>query len=627
MKKRPNVFVRLPGRIFSMILILILVPSIGMMYFIKGHMEKVLHSEIDGRIVQSLQQSEGEIDQLFFNITNISNTFLYNSEFTETFSNPEANNYQRYTAFHNVLSGVTMQNLFQHTADDTTALPYSQFKVTFFDNRGDIYASWSLSFQDYSYLAEQPWMKDENVSPGYIIWNTHAIGYMPRGEGARYDQLAMARTIRPNLAGQEDLGTLLISIDQAQIARILSDYKYAEDDIVFASTPDEEVLFVTDDDREIAVSVAERYSRKSRGSDIVSVGNARYLLSYYTVNSLYIGSGRSLKIFYLTDYGRLSAEIGHLMTRINLSCVAFAVLVLLIAVWISLVMSRPIKQLAGEMQRYRPGDVPDLTETNRLDEIGDITRAYRGMALNIHELLIRVKQEQETRERYRFEWLRSKMSPHFLFNTLTSIRYMAIIRNADNIRDGIDSLAAILRYSLSDDGEMVPLSREVEVIRSYCEIHNLRTGCQVRLEVGIDEEALCLSVIKFILQPAVENCFKHAFKGVRADGLIRIDGERQGDRLTLRVCDNGLGFPSGLLSYYHEHRHFPAAGQEADSVRQKSGGLGLDIIDQRIRIGYGEDCGIEPGVSPLGGAMLVYHLRVISEEGGRIGFEAGHDRG
>ena len=617
--KRPWLFSRLPARMFAMILVLILIPSISMMYFVKGYMERLLHDEISDRVAQSLQQSENEIENLFYRMANISTTFLYSQTFTEAFADDSRSHYDRFLAFRSVLSGVTMQNLFQYT-DNTLNVSISQFKITFFDKRGELYTSWSQDFQDYSYLAEQAWMRDDSVSSGHIIWNTHALGYAPLGDGARHDQLAMAREIIAGGIGREGLGTLLISIDQAQIAGILSGYKYSGDDIVFAYVPDEEALFTTDADSSVAAGIAGRHGQRSRGSEVVDVDGVRYLLSYYTVNNLHIGTGRSLKIYYLTDYRSLGDGIRRLMTGINLSCVVFVVLVLLLALWISTAMARPIRRLAGDMRRYTPGDVPDLADTRRPDEIGEITRAYSGMARDIHELLGRLRREQETKERYRFESLRAKMSPHFLFNTLTSLRYMAIIRGADNIRDGIDSLADILRYSLSEDGELVPLSREIEVVRSYCAIHNMRTGDAVRLEVDIDGETLRRSVIKFILQPAVENCFKHAFRGGHGDGVIRIAGATRGGRIELSVSDNGAGFPPAVLEAYRREGRFHTEGA------QKRSGIGLDIVNQRIRIGYGEEYGIEPDASPTGGAMLLYHLKVLDEEAEVRADEADHDR-
>ena len=124
----------------------------------------------------------------------------------------------------------------------------------------------------------------------------------------------------------------------------------------------------------------------------------------------------------------------------------------------------------------------------RKDEIGSLNRAFVRMSDKLKEAFRRLKAEQEIQERYRYESLRAQINPHFLFNTLTSIRWMAVIRGADNIVESIDALANLLRYSFGRDREQAYIKEELENIKNYVYIQNLRYGDHVSLDIDVDQE-------------------------------------------------------------------------------------------------------------------------------------------
>jgi two-component system sensor histidine kinase YesM len=291
--------------------------------------------------------------------------------------------------------------------------------------------------------------------------------------------------------------------------------------------------------------------------------------------------------------------------KINALCSLFVAAVVFLAGFIADKIASPMRMLSRRMRDYRVGDAPAIVEEGRTEEIREIYAAYHNMSVHINELFGRLKQEQATKEKYYYESLRSRMSPHFLFNTLTSIRWMAIIRKADNIRESIDSLATILKYSMTGDDEMVALSQELDVVRRYCYIQNVRFGNGCDLVTDVSPEAERCHVIKFILQPTVENCFKHAFDADTQDGIITINGRVREDCLLLSVRDNGKGFSERSI------REFQAT-RSPRSPKNEGGGIGFNIIDERIRVSFGEGYGIELSNNDRGGARVEYRLPAIA---------------
>ena len=590
---------RLSVRIFIIIFAVLLVPFAAMLWYVKTDMEELLRDEISLKVLQNLSKGEYEIGQLFGRMANISNVFFRDPEITQAFSDDSVAYYKRNAVFNQVISDISMQNLYDYIMDDV--------RITFFDRKNQTYASWSLNYGDYTYLLNQDWVKRSLDARGFVVWSMAAKGYDGRKGEAPTNQIALARSIMDDYGTEKRLGTILISIDQRKICDLLETYKYSGKDLVFASTYDGEVLFSNNQDlpTEELRGLARDYRSQDKGNSVVAVKGNKFLLSLYTVSRTSLLSREKLKIFYLTDYESVSLQIRSLVFKINILCVFFILAVLLIAVAIADKIASPMRVLSRRMADFRVGDEPVRIEGGRTDEIGEIYAAFHDLSVNVNDLFERLRQEKVTREKYHYESLRSKMSPHFLFNTLTSIRWMAIIRKADNIRESIDALAAILKYSMTSDDETVELARELDIVRSYCHIQNVRFGNSYSLEVDVAPGLERCRIIKFILQPTVENCFKHAFGSSSGSGVIAIRGAAKDGSLILSVSDDGRGFSDDDIKDFAARRPAPE-GEDRGTC------IGLRVIDERIRIAFGDGYGLS--LSNDGGARVEYRLPLILSE-------------
>ncbi len=592
---------KLSVRIFIVIFAVLLVPFTGMLWYVKVDMESMLRDEINLKVVQNLSKSENEISQLFGRMANISNVFFRDPRIIQVFKNDDTSYYDRYLAFNQVISDISMQNLYDYIIDDV--------KITYFDQNNQTYASWSLNYGDYSYLLKQEWVQEGLDARGFVVWSMASRGYeIGKGEPL-VNQIALSRSIMDDYSTNKRLGALLVSIDQQKIGKILETYKYSDRDSVFASSYDGELLFTTNSNlpKEELNRLAVENRFQDKGNSVVVVNGNKYLLSFYTISRMSLFSQVDLKTFYLTDYQYLDQQISSLVLKINILCAFFVVVGVLIAGVIAETIARPMRQLSRHMTNYQVGEMPDMNESERTVEIREIYQAFYNMSEYINELFARLKQEQAIKEKYHYESLRSKMSPHFLFNTLTSIRWMAIIRKADNIRESIDALASILEYSMTSNEEMVELARELEVVKSYCYIQNVRFGNSNDLHNEVQPELECYRIIKFILQPVVENCFKHAFAVDAKNGVITICSRIVDQRLILSVSDNGKGFSEQSI------RDFCARRSGSPQENQRVG-IGLNMIDERIRISFGEEYGIMLSNNEAGGALVEYHLPAIGPE-------------
>ena len=595
---------KLSSRIFIIIVLLILIPFTLMLQYVRIEMEATLREEISLKITQNLSKSENEISQIFNKMISFSNMFYRDPEIAGVLSNDANSYYERMVAFNSKLDQISMQNLYDNSLD--------YMKVTLFDTKKQAYANWSLNYNDFTYILDQEWVQKSTEAKGHIIWNMSTKGYGENIEFESTRQISLARSIINDNHINNILGTVIISIDQQKISDILDTYKYSELDSIFASTQEEEVLFYNNDtlSEEQLSKLVKGQSDKQNGDTLITLNNKRYLLSFYTIKLTNMFSQNQIKIYYLTDYQKLDSHINSLMIKINIMSIMFIAVVLLVAFLIAKWIARPIKVLSNQMKNYRVGEAPLALKKERKDEIGEINSIYYNMAIHINDLFAKLQQEQVTKEKYKYESLRSKMSPHFLFNTLNSVRWMAIIRKADNIKESIDSLAEILQYSLTHGDEMVDLAKELEVVRSYCYIQNMRFGNSYSLKVNLSPDIERCQIIKFILQPVVENIFKHAFPSDSSGGVITISGGIEDDNLAIVISDDGRGFSAASIAAFNEKRADKALGRE-------NSGIGLSIIDERIKISFGETFGISLSNNTQGGARVDYRLPVIYPKTGK----------
>jgi two-component system sensor histidine kinase YesM len=445
------------------------------------------------------------------------------------------------------------------------------------------------------------------VNRNFVSWNLFAPSVKGKENGL---SISLARSILyPSYTGGR-LATIIISIGQRTIDSILA--RYGDADFIRVCTRETaESVFATNGitalrQEDISALLAGIAGNRS-GNLLCDLGNHRYLLNYYTLDTPRTFNGRDerLAVMYFTDYQRITSGLEALFRAVNFRMLILLVILLVIAWIISYTIGKPIRALDEKVIRYtRTRQLNDLT-VNRRDEIGDLTRTFMEMGVSINRLFDRLKEESEIREQYRFQALRAQTNPHFLFNTLNTIRWMAIMRNADNITDTINALSRILQYSMGRSGDTASLGDEFEMIRNYVHIQNYRYGEELEVLINVDKDLFECVIVKFILQPIVENSFIHAFKKMKGKKILSIIGEKEGDRLKIFVRDNGVGMDNETLQKIRESLRY----REGNSEK----GIGLMNVHQRIRAGYSPDSGFGIAIESAGngGTEIEYTLPFI----------------
>ena len=264
-----------------------------------------------------------------------------------------------------------------------------------------------------------------------------------------------------------------------------------------------------------------------------------------------------------------------------------AIILVIVALLFSRFMARsitlPIQKLRDSMKKLQEGDfsVSDVVVDSK-NEIGSLTKSFDVMTHRIHELMEQNVHEQEEKRKSELKALQSQINPHFLYNTLDSIIWMAEGKKNEEVVLMTASLARLLRQSISNEDEVVPIANEVEYARGYLTIQKMRYKDKLEFQIEVDSSILYIPLIKLVLQPIIENAIYHGLKYKESKGLLIVKGFMKDGNAVLQVIDDGVGMDEETLAHiYDKHK-----------VNYHSNGVGVYNVQKRLKLYYGEDYGI-----------------------------------
>jgi two-component system sensor histidine kinase YesM len=271
-------------------------------------------------------------------------------------------------------------------------------------------------------------------------------------------------------------------------------------------------------------------------------------------------------------------------------CILILILALIITLNLDRNISRPVARLKKKIDAISQGDFssdPDIESDNELGQVG---RGVNRMAQEIALLLDKRIGDEKNKRDLEYRMLQSQINPHFLYNTLNSIKWMATIQNAAGIAEMTISLSRLLQTVSKDLRKVVPLGDELALLDDYLIIQKYRYGGSVSLVKELEDGELLKTLIpRFTLQPLVENAIFHGIEP-KGSGTIRVETVRSGDDVLVRIRDDGVGIKTETITQIY------TTGQDKSGMFRE---LGLHNVDERLRYAFGEG----------------YGLSILSEEG------------
>ncbi len=306
--------------------------------------------------------------------------------------------------------------------------------------------------------------------------------------------------------------------------------------------------------------------------DIISIDNKRLLV----FKSVMPNTG--WKIISCTSLSSKSPVIQTL----NLLYVFFIGITIFLFIVASLFtanfITSPIKKLINSMQGVANGVFKRVSYNTGNDEIGELKNNYNLMIMEINNLIIKLLNEEKKKRKFELDVLNEQIKPHFLYNTLDNIAYLALSGNNQTVYEAVNALGSFCRISLSKGSEVISLENEVRQIQNYLLLQKLRYGEMISDEYNIAPDTNQIRILKNILQPLVENSIYHGIRPSGEPGYIKTSAQINEGYLILSVEDNGVGMDEQEINSISDEN---LAGNQAS--------FGLRGTIQRLKIHYGTD--------------------------------------
>lgn len=304
----------------------------------------------------------------------------------------------------------------------------------------------------------------------------------------------------------------------------------------------------------------------------------------------------------------LTIEDGILKRNLWMIITVLLLFALVSTFYISSLITRPIKQLMRNMALVEHGKFDSLHPVQSNDEIGLMAIRFEQMSAELKQLVERIYEEQEQKVEAEIRALQAQINPHFLYNTLNSVKWIASMQRSDKIVEMTEALISMLRYTARADKGLVPVREELEHIRHYLVIQKVRYFNRIEVHVEVEDDSLLDQEIpKLSIQPLVENAIFHGIANQK-DGVLTLEVRGIGEeQLWITVRDNGAGMSGEAASRLRER----LAGSDAE------GGIGICNVHQRIRRVFGEPYGVSFRSAEGEGAELTLIFPYRPKEGGK----------
>ncbi|MFR3786087.1 histidine kinase [Agathobaculum desmolans] len=316
-------------------------------------------------------------------------------------------------------------------------------------------------------------------------------------------------------------------------------------------------------------------------------------------------SGWKMEICILQE--TLHQQKNALLISISLLCSLIMLSMILLSWRMNRMLVQPIDRMAKQVNLIATGQFQPYEYQPENTELDELENRILDMQQDIQQLMEQERQREEDKQQLEIQVLQAQMNPHFLYNTLNTIRLMAAMQGKKSISTMIEALEKILHANLLTQQNCITVAQEIELLKSYMYIQNIRQKGRLQWRIeGMDTALLQQQIPKFLLQPLVENAILHGLPEPMDEGCIVISGTHLGKEMCLAVQDNGVGMSEAQLEKLRTEL------QSSDAPQTTHGhGIALHNVQRRIQLHYGKQYGIS--VQSMAGngccvqVLLPYH--------------------
>ena len=349
---------------------------------------------------------------------------------------------------------------------------------------------------------------------------------------------------------------------------------------------------------------------KSRVTKQISYGVEEYLISYESLQM--DGSDDYYSVVSVQNYQDIMAEVNQISMQAFIPEIIGMIVSALLIFAFAASYSNRMFQLRVQMHHVAQGEYDEVERIEGNDEIGELYTELEQMMQDIRLLMSNVVDEQVQKEKLHtkqkeveFKMLASQINPHFLYNTLETIRMKAVVNHQPEIVELVKMLAKTMRYNIQVTDRLVTLKEELQMVEYYLKIQEYRFGDRITSELTIDSDVdMKARILPLTLQPFVENAFVHGLEEKACDARLVIHVYKKKDDIFIEIRDNGKG-----MDYYElGHLRKIMKDEQGDDNH-----IGVRNVNQRIRLLFGGEYGVEVDSEKNVGTKVVIHIPYQTE--------------
>lgn len=404
-------------------------------------------------------------------------------------------------------------------------------------------------------------------------------------------------------------GVILINLNMNKITEICNSFQEKQENFICIINDKGELVYEQQNGRE-RFAFDEKENRQELNTALGKTKESCFRLNYRGEKYLVTRTDMKTTGWTLVSMVPYKSVMAETMAISGVMILAVAITLIVNLLLLNRILTgvvKPLKKLEKYMVQVNPDNMDQRMEILTDDEIGHLSMKFNQMMDRIRNLKEQVIEEQEDKRKYELQALQAQINPHFLYNTLDSIIWMAET-NDSNIVAMTEALAKLFRISLNKGNEEISLERELEHVKNYLIIQSMRYADKFTYEISAEPGVERCRTIKLILQPIVENCIYHGIKKKRGTGKITIRAYRREQNLIIEVSDDGCGMPEEICR--------KILSDEIESENISGSGIGVKNVNERIQLRFGKKYGLSYSSEEGIGTTVTYVLPY--NEGGSI---------
>ena len=326
-------------------------------------------------------------------------------------------------------------------------------------------------------------------------------------------------------------------------------------------------------------SYIDKITSQSDGSFIEKINGKNIFVAF---NTSMRTSWKIIGLCALEELVSVAYDIRNMIIVVILMCLIVSIGIYLI---VSDAITLPIRDMKEKMQLAASGNLDVRVQSKNRDEIMDLGQSFNKMIEQIKILMENNIKEHENLEKAELKAMQAQINPHFLYNTLDTVVWLAASKRNEQVIEIVEALSGLFRTTLSKGKDWISVRDEIEHVRNYLIIQKKRYADILQFEINVDEAMYDHHILKLTLQPLVENALYHGIKNKRGGGIIKINGAIvDGLKLKFEISDNGVGIlPERLDEIISELNNSDL------NVTIRDNGFGIYNVQQRLRLFYGKE--------------------------------------